>query len=390
MKGVSILGSTGSIGAQTLEIVRLHPDRFRIAGLAGGANLDLLEGQIREFRPEVVSCSTPQGAHELKRRVSDCSPRPLICYSREGLDAVATTDQAEIVVVGLPGSSGLRPSFAAVHAGKDLALATKEVLVMAGKLFMETVSNKAVHLLPVDSEQSAIFQCLQGNPNAHVRRIILTASGGPFRDLSDESMALVTKKQALNHPRWKMGPKVTIDSASLMNKGLEVIETRWLFDVPSSFIEVVIHPQSIIHSMVEFEDGSILAQLGATDMRVPISYALAYPERIGSGTPRLNFPELGSLTFRSPDMHRFPLLQAAYQAAADDSNASAIIMNASDEVAVDLFLADRVPFCGIPRIVLDAMESVSARSVETLEEIVALHEEVVERTRRKWAHARFS
>jgi 1-deoxy-D-xylulose-5-phosphate reductoisomerase len=384
MKCLSILGSTGSIGVQTLEIVRLHPHRFRVAGLAGGANLNLLEDQIREFRPEIVSCSTPQGACELKRRMSERSQRPWIGHSVEGLEAVATAEQAEIVVVGLPGSSGLRPSFAAVHAGKDLALATKEVLVMAGKLFMETVANRHVNLLPVDSEQSAIFQCLQGNHGSHVRRIILTASGGPFRDLPDESMALVTKKQALNHPRWKMGPKVTIDSATLMNKGLEVIEARWLFSVPSSLIEVVIHPQSIIHSMLEFDDGSILAQLGVTDMKLPISYALAFPERIESGTARLSLPELGSLTFRSPDMQKFPLLRAAYEAAVDDSNALAIIMNASDEVAVDMFLGDRVSFSGIPRIVLDAMESIPLRNVETLEEIVAFHEEVVEQTRRKW------
>jgi len=390
MKGVSILGSTGSIGVQTLEIIRLHPDRFSVAGLAGGANLDLLESQIREFKPKVVSCGTPQGALELKRRSSNWSEHPWIGHSLEGLEVVATADQAQIVVVGLPGSTGLRPSLAAVHAGKDLALATKEVLVMAGKLFMQTVANKSVNLLPVDSEQSAIFQCLQGHPSTHVRRLILTASGGPFRDLPAHSMALVSREQALNHPRWKMGPKVTIDSATLMNKGFEVIEARWLFNFPSSLIDVVIHPQSIVHSLVEFDDGSILAQLGVTDMRVPISYALAFPERIDSGTSRLDLPELGSLTFSPPDMQKFPLLQAAYQAAADDSNASAIIMNASDEVAVDLFLADRVPFLGIPRIVLDAMESVPARRLETLEEIVAFHEEVVERTKKKWAHARVS
>lgn len=384
MKGISILGSTGSIGIQTLDIVRLHPHLFRVVGLAAGSNLDLLERQVREFRPTVVSCGSEDAALELTERLLFWADNLVICHSAEGLEAVATAEAADIVVGGLPGSAGLKPSFAAVEAGKTLALATKEVLVMAGRLFMDLVREKGVRLLPVDSEQSAIFQCLEGNPGAHVARIILTASGGPFRDMPLEEMQRVTKEQALNHPRWKMGPKVTVDSATLMNKGLEVIEARWLFDVPASRIEVVIHPESIIHSMVEFLDGSILAQLGATDMRIPISYALAYPERIESGTPRISFPDLARLTFLPPDMEKFPLLKAAYDAAYDDTNATAIVMNAADEVAVDLFLKGKIPFHNIPGIVLDALDSISLQPVKSLEEIVEFHELVVQRVVEKW------
>jgi 1-deoxy-D-xylulose-5-phosphate reductoisomerase len=265
-----------------------------------------------------------------------------------------------------------------------VALATKEVLVMAGRLFMNTVQERGVKLLPVDSEQSAIFQCLRGNAGSEIRRIILTASGGPFRDSPLSDMNKVTREQALHHPRWKMGPKVTVDSATLMNKGLEVIEARWLFDVPASKIEVVIHPQSIVHSMVEFEDGSILAQLGATDMRIPISYALAFPQRIASGTLPVSFPELGSLTFREPDMDKFSLLKAAYQALEDASGSAAIILNAADEVAVELFLADKIPFSYISRIVLESLDSIPSHSVASLDEIVAFHEEVVRRVRGRW------
>jgi 1-deoxy-D-xylulose-5-phosphate reductoisomerase len=271
-----------------------------------------------------------------------------------------------------------------VKSGKDVALATKEVLVMAGGLFMETVEDCKINLLPVDSEQSAIFQCLQGNQDSHVKRIILTASGGPFRDMPESDMARVTRDQALAHPRWKMGPKVTVDSATLMNKGLEVIEARWLFDVPASRIEVVIHPQSIVHSMVEFDDGSILAQLGATDMRIPISYAMAYPDRIESGTDPISFPELGSLDFQKPNMKKFPLLKTAYDCLTSDENAAPIILNAADEVAVELFLNEMISFNDIPRLVLEALDEIPSTSVQTLEEIVNFHEEVVQKLTRDW------
>jgi len=382
MKRIAILGSTGSIGVQTLDVVRRNPDLFRVEALAAGSRLDLLEGQVREFQPSVVSVADEAIARELKQRLADHSPSLWIGHSAEGLERAATLPIVSLVVGGLPGSAGLLPTFAAVNAGKDVALATKEVLVMAGSLFMETVRRKGVKLLPVDSEQSAIFQCLEGNQHAAIRRLILTASGGPFREMAPEEMAQVTVERTLEHPRWKMGPKVTVDSATLMNKGFEVIEARWLFDVSASRIEVVIHPQSICHSMVEFEDGSILAQLGATDMRIPISYALAYPERIDSGVAAIDFAHLGSLTFRKPDWDRFPLLRAAYSALDDETGASSIILNAADEVAVELFLSRRIGFMDIPRIVLDALNSVPPARVTNLEEIKQFHEQVVGRVRR--------
>ncbi len=385
MKGISILGSTGSIGVQTLDIVRRHPDLFKAVGLAAGSNIDLLEQQIREFKPSLVSCLDENAALELKKRLTDHNHRIWIGHSQEGLEAVATAGDAELVVGGLPGSAGLRPSFAAVESGKDVALATKEVLVMAGRLFMERVRKTGVRLLPVDSEQSAIFQCIQGNRGAAIERIILTASGGPFREKSAEEIAKVTREDALNHPRWKMGPKVTVDSATLMNKGLEVIEARWLFDVPSSRIEVVIHPESIVHSMVEFPDGSIMAQLGATDMRIPISYALAFPDRVESGTRPISFPALGSLHFHQPDTDRFPLLSAAYRALENDGDTASIVLNAADEVAVDLFLGGKISFAHIPTMVLRALDTISTSRVKSLQDVEDLHREVVHRVMTDWA-----
>jgi 1-deoxy-D-xylulose-5-phosphate reductoisomerase len=385
MKGISILGSTGSIGAQTLDVIRRHPGLFKAVGLAAGSNIDLLEQQIREFNPSLVSCLNENAALELKKRLTDHNHRLWIGHSQEGVEAVATAGDAELVVGGLPGSAGLRPSFAAVESGKDIALATKEVLVMAGRLFMERVRKTGVRLLPVDSEQSAIFQCIQGNRDVAIERIILTASGGPFREKSAEEIAKVTREDALNHPRWKMGPKVTVDSATLMNKGLEVIEARWLFDVPSSRIEVVIHPESIVHSMVEFPDGSIMAQLGATDMRIPISYALAFPDRVESGTRPISFPALGSLHFQQPDTDRFPLLSAAYRALENDGDTASIVLNAADEVAVDLFLGGKISFARIPTMVLHALDTISPSRVKSLQDVEDLHREVVHRVMTDWA-----
>lgn len=382
MKGISVLGSTGSIGVQTLQIVRLHPDLFKVCGLAAGSNMELLEQQVREFSPLMVSCASEKAVGELEDRLRDYHD-PIEIYN--DAERIAVVEDADLVVGGLPGSAGLKPTFAAVKAGKDVALATKEVLVMAGQLFMETVRDNGVNLLPVDSEQSAIFQCLQGNLGAKIKRVLLTASGGPFRDTSISEMEQVTPEKALKHPRWKMGPKVTVDSATLMNKGLEVIEARWLFNLHASNIEVVIHPQSIVHSMVEFIDGSVMAQLGATDMRIPISYALAYPERIASGAEPVSFPALGSLTFHEPDMAKFPLLKAAYQVLQTDETAASIILNAADEVAVDLFLTKRIPFMSIPKIVLDALDTIPHGKTDSLAEIVEFHEDVAHRVREKWA-----
>jgi 1-deoxy-D-xylulose-5-phosphate reductoisomerase len=384
MKGISVLGSTGSIGEQTLDIVRLHPDRFRVVALAAGANVELIDRQVKEFRPAIVTCRDETGARELMRRLRDMPEPVWVGHSAEGLSIAATAPDADLVVMGLPGSAGLVPSFEAVASGKDIALATKEVLVMAGRLFMDTVQRTGVNLLPVDSEQSAIFQCLQGNRGAEVRRLILTASGGPFRDMSRDDMERVTVGQTLNHPRWKMGPKVTVDSATLMNKGFEVIEAMWLFGVAASRIEVVIHPQSIVHSMVEFQDGSILAQLGATDMRIPIGYAMGFPERIASGTEPLSFPALGALTFREPDVDRFPLLKAACDVATEGDTTRSVVLNAADEVAVGLFLSGAIPFHRIPEIVLDALHAIPPVSAPTLADIVEFHEEVTERVTRGW------
>lgn len=381
MKGISILGSTGSIGTQTLDIIRLHPDKFEVTGLAAGTNIALLESQIREFRPKVVSCVNDSLVKDLKTRLKDFS-RPIeICTDA---DSVAMAEGAALVVGGLPGSAGLKPTFAAVNAGKDVALATKEVLVMAGRLFMDLIAEKKVALLPVDSEQSAIFQCLQGSSHSELKRIILTASGGPFRDLPLSKMHAVTPEQALDHPRWKMGAKVTVDSATLMNKGLEVIEARWLFNVLSERIEVVIHPQSIIHSMVEFLDGSIMAQLGFTDMRIPIGYALGFPRRVESGTPDLNFPVLQELTFFEPDSLKFPLLKAAYSVL-QHGDAAGIVLNAADEVAVNMFLKKKIGFGDIPGRVLDALNTIETIKIDSLDDVIAFHEHVTAALQDKWS-----
>ncbi len=384
MKKLSILGSTGSIGVQTLDVVRLHPDLFKVAALAAGTNIELLEWQAREFGPSLISCGTALAAEQLRDRLKDLSKGIRIDHSLDGAISVATAPEVDLLVAGLPGSTGLVPTFAAAAGGKDIALATKEVLVMAGGLFMDTVRDRGTKLLPVDSEQSAIFQCLQGNAGAEIKRIMLTASGGPFRDLPSSDMEKVTREQTLNHPRWKMGPKVTVDSATLLNKGLEVIEARWLFNVPASSIEVVVHPQSIVHSMVEFVDGSIMAQLGATDMRIPISYALGFPDRISSGTAPLSFPELGSLTFMEPDFTKFPLLRAAYSVLEEGGPAGPMILNAADEVAVELFLAGKISFHHIARIVLESLETIEREKPDTLEEIMDFHRRVVDRVRQTW------
>ncbi|MGC8604526.1 MAG: 1-deoxy-D-xylulose-5-phosphate reductoisomerase [Desulfomonilaceae bacterium] len=384
MKRLSILGSSGSIGIQTLDVVRHNPGGLRVVALAGGSNVTLLESQVREFGPELVSVSNEKDFKLLRGQLRDYT-RPLkIYFGTEGLEAASKVESADVVVGALPGSVGLKPAFWAVAAKKDLALATKEVLVLAGWLFMEAVQTSKMALTPVDSEQSAIFQCLQGNKNHEVRRILLTASGGPFLRKSTQEIASVTKNETLRHPRWKMGPKVTVDSATLMNKGLEVIETRWLFDVDANRIEVVIHPQSLVHSMVEFVDGSILAQVGATDMKIPISYALGFPNRMSSGTEPLDFSNISPLNFEKPDTSKFPLLAAAYDALNQNETVSPVILNAADEVAVDLFLKGSVPFHQISTICLDAMETIPGRNLSSLDDVEQFHNEVARTVRSKW------
>ena len=342
-KRLVLLGSTGSIGEQALAVVAESPSRFEVVALAAGRNIEKLAEQVRRFRPSLVSVADASGSEELCERLG--SHRVEVCVGDEGLHAVAV-HPADLVVSGLVGAVGLTPTLAAIRAGRDVALANKEVMVMAGALVMREVKTRGVALIPVDSEHSAIFQALAGQRREDVERLILTASGGPFRAWSAERIAEATIEQALNHPNWDMGPKITIDSATLMNKGLEVIEARWLFDTPSNQVDVVVHPQSIVHSMVEFRDGSVLAQLGLPDMRVPIAVALAYPERLRLELPRLDLAELGRLDFETPDRKRFPCLDLAFEALRADESAPAVV-NAANEIAVAAFLQGRIRFSEI-------------------------------------------
>ena len=357
MKTLSLLGSTGSIGMNVLAVVRQFPDRFRVAGLSAGRRIDLLAEQVREFRPEVVSIADPALADRLAALLPpDC--RPEILTGAEGNRRVATLPVTDMVVSAVVGAVGLLPVLAAIEAGKDVGLANKETLVMAGRLIMAAVRAHGVRLLPIDSEHSAIFQALEAGRRQDVARIILTASGGPFRTASPEVLRTVTPAQALAHPNWSMGPKISIDSATLMNKGLEVIEARWLFAVDPEQIEVVVHPQSIVHSLVEFRDGSVVAQMGIPDMRIPIAYALSYPERLDLGLARLNLAQCGGLVFEPPDEERFPALRLACDALAAGGVKPAVL-NAANEVAVAAFLDGPITFAAIAAIVAAALDQVA-------------------------------
>ncbi len=358
MKGLVILGSTGSIGRQTLDIVRSFPDRFKVVGLAAGSNIDLLAKQIHEFRPQMVFHATDVGAHAL----------PTNGWKYTPMEEMVTKPGVDLVMVGTVGRAGLMASLAAINARKNIALANKEVIVMAGNIVMAQAQRNGVEILPVDSEPSAMWQCMRGE-DKEILRIFLTASGGPFRERPLEEIGRVTQEEALNHPTWRMGRKITIDSATLMNKGMEVIEANWLFGVPIDKIEVIVHPQSIIHSMVEFADGSVKAQLGPPDMRLPIQFALSYPERWQNGTlPRLQPIEVGKLTFQQLDMQRYPCFKLALEAGRKGGPYPAVLA-AADEVAVGLFLAYQIGFGEIPRIVestLSAHKSVSYPSLEDI------------------------
>ena len=342
-KRLVLLGSTGSIGEQTLDVVSEFANRYEVTAMAAGRNVEKLAEQVRRFRPGLVSVADDEDAAELRTRLDGADVE--IVTGAEGLAAVAT-HPADMVVSGLVGAVGLAPTLAAIRAGRDIALANKEVMVMAGALILREVKAHEVRLLPVDSEHSAIFQALAGQRAADVERIILTASGGPFRTWDDARIARATVEEALNHPNWNMGPKISIDSASLMNKGLEVIEARWLFDVAPEQVDVIVHPQSIVHSLVEYRDGSVLAQLGLPDMRVPIAVALAHPERLPLDLPRLDLAALARLDFEAPDRKRFPCLQLAFDALAADEAAPAVL-NAANEVAVEAFLDGRIRFPAI-------------------------------------------
>jgi len=343
VKRVSILGSTGSVGVQTLEVIASFPERYQVMALAAGRNVERLAEQVRRFRPELVSVAEASAAEELRARLDGQAVKILV--GDEGLEAVAI-HEADLVMAALVGAVGLAPTLAAIRAGRDVALANKEVMVMSGALVLREVRAHGVALVPVDSEHSAIFQALANAPRDSLRRLILTASGGPFLSWSADEIAQASVEQALAHPNWDMGPKISIDSATLMNKGLEVIEARWLFDVPPERIDIVVHPQSIVHSLVEFVDTSVLAQLGLPDMRVPIAVALAHPERLPLDLPQLDLARCGRLDFEEPDRKRFPCLDLAFEALAV-SEAAPAILNAANEVSVAAFLAGRIRFLEI-------------------------------------------
>jgi 1-deoxy-D-xylulose-5-phosphate reductoisomerase len=354
LKKIAILGSTGSIGRSTLQVIEKYPDRFQVVSLAAGKNIELLAEQIQRFRPKLAAVLDRQLAKDLVSRIQPDVQVEVLAGS-EGYQQVASLAEADMVLSAMVGAAGLIPTLSAIRAGKDVALANKETLVMAGALVMGEVRRHQVRLLPVDSEHNAIFQALEGHRREELKRILLTASGGPFRNMPMEELESVTPAQALAHPNWVMGPKITIDSATLMNKGLEVIEAKWLFDVPVEKIDVHIHPQSIVHSMVEYIDGSVIAQMGIPDMRIPIAYALAYPERLELDLPPLDFFSVKTLTFQEPDLRRFPCLDLAF-AACKAGGTMPAVLNASNEVAVQAFLDNRIPFNGIPRMVNQVMQ----------------------------------
>ena len=367
MKHLAILGSTGSIGVNTLDIVRQFPEKFKAISLSAGQNTQLLKQQILEFRPEMISVLNRELSETLRR---DLSSLPVqILHGVEGLIQVATYPKVDQVVSALVGAAGLIPTLSAIKAGKAIALANKESLVMAGKIVMAEAGQNHIQILPVDSEHSAIFQALLGHRKEDLHRIILTASGGPFLNLPLEKLHGVGVKEVLRHPNWEMGRKITVDSASLMNKGLEVIEAHWLFDIPVEKIVVQVHPQSIIHSMVEYIDGSIVSQMGIADMRVPISYALAYPERLNLTLPRLDLPQREGLTFFAPDPQRFPCLKLAYDAI-EIGETMPTILNAANEVAVNGFLEGSLPFTRIPTLIQHVMEEYEVKPAHTIENIL--------------------
>jgi len=367
MKRLSILGSTGSIGVNTLHIVNQFPERFKVVSLSAGLNTQLLKQQILQFKPKVVSVLNKELSEALRRELPDVSVE--IVYGIEGLIQVATHPEVDQVVSAIVGAVGLIPTLSAIKTGKTLALANKEPLVMAGKIMMEEAKRNHVQILPVDSEHSAIFQALLGHRKEDVHRLILTASGGPFLNLPLARLHEVTVKEALNHPHWEMGKKITIDSASLMNKGLEVIEAHWLFNIPLEKIVVLIHPQSVIHSMVEYIDGSIVTQMGIADMRIPIAYALSFPERLNLNLPPLDLSKREALTFSLPDPGKFPCLRLAYQSIEIGETMPAIL-NAANEVAVNAFLEGSLKFTEIPLLLKRVMEEHEVKPVHTIEDIL--------------------
>lgn len=368
MKKISILGSTGSIGTQTLDVVRKNRDKFEVVAISANSSINLLLEQIKEFKPRYVAVYNENSAKELKEMIpSDIKIEVL--RGMEGLITISSLDEIDVLLTAIVGMIGLVPTLEAIKKGKTIALANKETLVTAGQLVMEEAKKRNVAILPVDSEHSAIFQCLNGESKKEIESIILTASGGPFRGKSKNDLINVTKNEALKHPNWSMGRKISIDSSTLMNKGLEVIEAKWLFDVNSDKIDVVVHPQSIIHSMVQFVDSSIIAQMGCPDMKLPIQYALTYPERILNDFERLDFSKLSSLTFEKPDLNTFPCLKLAYDSLNMGGTYSAVL-NAANEVLVNEFLEDKIKFYDIPYYIEKTLDAHKSIEKPTLEEIL--------------------
>lgn len=369
MRSIALLGSTGSIGVSTLALVRRFPNRFRVHGMVAGQNLRRLVLQIKEFGPKCVAVKNEQDVPRLRKLLG--GQRVELFWGQRGAAAVATANEVDVVLAAIVGGAGLMPTLEAVRAGKEIALANKEALVMAGEIFVKAAKEKRVRLLPVDSEHSAIFQCLQGNRREEVDKLILTASGGPFLRTPLKRLHKVTVEQALKHPNWKMGRKITIDSATMMNKGLEVVEARWEFDIEASRIDVVIHPQSVVHSMVRYQDGSIIAQLGIADMRIPIAYALTFPHRLNGGWKPLELTQQGELNFLPVEKKRYPALGLAYEALREGGTMPAVL-NAANEVAVDAFLGGRIDFLEIHRIIGKTMLGHSSKHPRDVEEILEI------------------
>jgi len=366
-KNLTILGSTGSIGVNSLKVIKTHPDKYQCIGLAAGRNISLLLKQIKTFKPKAVCVIDETLASKLKDQLADSNVEVL--FGTEGFVHLSTLGEIDTVISAMTGAAGLLPTYEAVKAGKNIALANKETMVMAGAIIMKEAERQGVSVLPVDSEHSAIFQSLQGHPNEDIRRVILTASGGPFRDISLEKMATVTPAQALDHPNWNMGEKITIDSATLMNKGLEAIEAKWFFNLDMDQIEILIHPQSIVHSMVEYKDGSIISQLGIPDMYIPIAYALSYPRHLGNNLPSLELDKIEKLTFKKPDLKQFRSLGLALEAA-EAGGSMPTVLNGANEIAVAAFLDGKINFLDIPDLIERTMEAHQSHTVDSIEEII--------------------
>jgi 1-deoxy-D-xylulose-5-phosphate reductoisomerase len=385
MKRITLLGATGSIGLRTLDLVSAFPEEFAVAGMAArGSNPDKIADLCRKYTPQAVALLEPQAVDALARALP--APRPELLSGIDGLVALARDVDTDVVLSALVGGVGLLPTMAAIQAGRTLALANKETLVMAGRLMTAAARARGVALLPVDSEHSAVFQCLVGHNRGDVHRVLLTASGGPFRELPTDKFAAVTVEDALRHPTWKMGAKITIDSATLMNKGLEVIEARWLFDLAPDQVQVIIHPQSIVHSMVEYIDGSVIAQLGVADMGIPILYALTFPERRPTPAPRLDLTRTGPLTFEPPDPERFPALRLA-RAALEQGGVAPVVLNAANEIAVAAFLERRIGFPEITQSIERALAAEPPRELDSIEECVEVDARARRRVR-EWITAR--